>query len=131
MPMDLVLIDTCIWVPFFNRPQSAEKRGVEALLDADQAALIGPLLAEILQGFRRDDRADWVASLLRGLHWLEIQWDDWCAAAGIGRRLAIRGHRLPLTDLVVAAIALRTDSAVYSSDPHFDLVSGLKRFTPE
>ena len=66
MPMDLVLIDTCIWVPFFNRPPSAEKRGVEALLDADQAALIGPLLAEILQGFRRDDRADWVASYSGG-----------------------------------------------------------------
>ncbi len=67
MSTDLVLIDTCIWVPFFNRPQSAEKKAVDALLDEDRAVLIGPILAEILQGFRRDDRADWVASSLRGL----------------------------------------------------------------
>jgi predicted nucleic acid-binding protein len=126
--MDLVLIDTCVWVPFFNRPQSTEKKMVDALLDEDRAALIGPILAEILQGFRRDDRADWVASSLRGLHYLEVQWDDWRAAAHLGRRLIDRGHRLPLTDLTVAALAMRSDSAVYTSDPHFDLIQGLKRF---
>jgi predicted nucleic acid-binding protein len=130
-PTDLVLIDTCIWVPFFNRPQSAEKRAVDALLDEDRAALIGPILAEILQGFRRDDRADWVASSLRGLHYIVIEWDDWRSAARLGRRLAAKGHLLPLTDLTAAAIALRSESAVYSTDPHFDLIPGLKRFTPD
>lgn len=113
MPADLVLIDTCVWVAFFNRPPSDEKRAVDILLDEDHAALIGPILAEVLQGFRHDDRADWVASSLRGLHFLEIHWDDWRAAATLGRRLAVRGQQLPLTDLTAAAIALRTESAVY------------------
>jgi len=122
------LVDTCVWIPFFNRPQSVEKRAIDALLAEDRAALIGPILAEILQGFRRDDRADWVASSLRGLHYLEVQWDDWRAAARLGRQLINRGHCLPLSDLTVAALALRTDSAVFSTDPHFDLIRGLKRF---
>ena len=126
--MELVLIDTCVWVPFFNRPQSIEKRTVDSLLDEDRVAIIGPILAEILQGFRRDDRADWIASSLRGLHYLEVQWDDWRSAAHLGRQLIDRGHRLPLTDLTVAALALRTDSAVFTTDPHFDLIQGLKRF---
>lgn len=43
-PTDLVLIDTCVWVPYFNRPQSAEKKTVDALLDEDRAALTGPIL---------------------------------------------------------------------------------------
>lgn len=47
-PTDLVVIDTCIWVPFFNRPQSAEKTVVDALLDEDRAAILGPILTEIL-----------------------------------------------------------------------------------
>ena len=46
--MRIVLIDTCIWVPFFNRPQSPEKKAVDALLDEDRGALIGPIVAEIL-----------------------------------------------------------------------------------
>ena len=70
-PTDLVLIDTCIWIPYFNRPNSVEKRSVDILLDEDRAAIAGPILTEVLQGFRRQEQADWVASSLRGLHFLE------------------------------------------------------------
>ncbi len=129
-PTELVVIDTCIWVPFFNRPRSAEKTAVDALLDEDRVAISGPILTEILQGFRRKDQADWVASVLRGLHYLEITWDDWRAAAELGRHLAGHGHRLPLTDLVVAVVAFRLNAAVYTSDPHFNLIPHLKRFSP-
>jgi len=126
--MALVLIDTGIWVPFFNRPQSAEKRAVDALLDDDRAALIGLIVAEILQGIRREAQADYVASLLRGVRCLETVWSDWPEAARLGRRLAAAGHRLPLSDLVLAAVSIRLNAEVYTSDPHFDLISELKRF---
>lgn len=76
-PSDLVLIDTCVRVGFFNRNQSAERITVDPLLDDDRAAITGVILAEILQGFRRDEQADWVASSLKGLHDLEPTWDDW------------------------------------------------------
>ena len=126
--MRLVLIDTCIWVPFFNRPQSAEKKAVDALLDDDHAALIGPIVTEILQGIRREAQANHVASLLRGMRCLETVWDDWAEAARLGRRLAAAGHRLPLSDLILAAVSLRFDAEIYSTDPDFDLISELKRF---
>ena len=126
--MALILIDTCIWVPFFNRPQSAEKKAVDALLDDDRAALIGPIVAEILQGIPREAQANYVASLLRGVRCLETVWNDWPEAARLGRRLAAAGHRLPLSDLILAAVAVRLDAQVYTSDPHFDLISELKRF---
>jgi predicted nucleic acid-binding protein len=125
-----VLIDSCIWVQFFNRPQSEEKRAVEDLIRANRVVLIGPVLAEILQGFRRDAQADWVASCLEGLRFLELGWTDWREAARIARRLAAGGHRLPLTDLALAAIARRYDCAVYTTDPHFDLLSDLNRYAP-
>ena len=126
--MGLVLIDTCIWVQFFNRPQSAEKKAVDVLLDDDRAALIGPIVAEILQGIPREAQAGHVASLLRGMRWLETIWNDWIEAARLGRRLAAVGHRLPLSDLVLTAVSLRLDAEIYSTDPHFDLISELKRF---
>lgn len=69
---ELVLIDTCIWVQFFNRPQSRDKKAVDALLDDDRVALVGPIVTEVLLGFRRDDHADWVASVLRGPHLLQV-----------------------------------------------------------
>ena len=125
---DLVLVDTCVWVPFFNRRGSIEKRMVDQLLDEDRVLLIGPVLSEVLLGFRRDEQADWVESTLRGTHWLDLAWDDWTDAARLGRGLAKQGHVLPLSDLLIAAAALARDTAVYTTDPHFDLVPKLKRY---
>jgi predicted nucleic acid-binding protein len=124
---DWVLIDTGVWSAFFSKPGSREKRAVDILLDEDRVALTGPVLAEVLRGFRRTDQADWVASRLRLAHYLEPSWEDWRNAAALGRELAASGHDVPLTDLVVAALALRVEAFVFSTDPHLDLIPGLKR----
>jgi len=126
---ELVLVDTCIWIPFFNRPQSREKRALDELLDDDRAALIGPVLTEILLGFRRDEQADWVASELRGLQYVLVTWNDWRAAAKLGRGLVATGHVLPQTDLVLATVALAHNYEVFTNDPHFDLIPALRRFS--
>ncbi len=125
---DWVLVDTGIWSAFFPKPGSQEKRAVDALLDEDRVAVAGPVLAEVLRGFRRAEQANWVASRLRSAHYLEPSWEDWRNAAALGRELAAGGHDIPLTDLVVAALARRVQASVFSADPHFDLVPGPKRY---
>jgi predicted nucleic acid-binding protein len=125
-----VLIDTCVWVPFFSRKSSAHKTAVTELLEEDRALLIGPILAEILLGFKKDQEADWVASALEGAHYVELLGDDWRAAASLGRALAAGGHFLPLSDLYLASVAIRNQYLTYSIDPHFDLIPGLQRFNP-
>lgn len=125
-----VLIDPCIWISFFNRPQSEEKRIVDTLLDDDRAALIGPIAAEILQGIPREPQAAYVASLLRGLRCLVTEWEDWLEAARLGRRCAAAGHRLPLSDLMLAALGIRHDADIYTTDPHFELLGEIARFAP-
>lgn len=127
----LVLIDTCIWAGFFNRPNSAEHLVAERLVEDDRAAIIGPVLGEVLYGFRRDEQADWVASSLAGIHELVLDWDDWREAARLGRELKSRGHSLPLTDLAIAAVAIRRRCEVYSTDPHFDRFTELLRYRGE
>jgi predicted nucleic acid-binding protein len=61
----------------------------------------------------------------------DVTWDDWRSAAKLGRKLLASSHRLPLTDLAISAVALRIECAVYTIDPHFDLIEGLKRFWPD
>jgi predicted nucleic acid-binding protein len=126
-----VFVDTCIWAAFFDKPGSREKAAVDDLLDSDRVGLVGPILAEVLIGFRRKDQADWVASRLRMAHYVEANWNDWRAAADLGRDLAGKGNKLPLTDLLVASVAKRCQAWIYSTDPHFDVIPELKRFRPE
>ena len=126
-----VFVDTCIWALFFSKPGSREKSAVDALLDADRIAIIGPVVSELLLGFRRKDQADWVASRLRLAHYVEVEWDDWKTAADLGRELASAGNTIPLTDLVLAAVASRAGAALYTTDPHFNLIPKLERHFPE
>jgi predicted nucleic acid-binding protein len=127
---DWVFIDTCIWASFFTKPGSPEKLAVDGLIDADRVALIGPIVAEVLIGFKRKEQADWIASRLRMAHYVELTWNDWRAVAELVRELAGNGHKLPLTDIAVAIVAKRLDAFVYSTDPHFDLIPNLKRYSP-
>jgi predicted nucleic acid-binding protein len=128
---DWVFVDTCIWAEFFVSPGSPEKVAVDRLLDLDRVALIGPIVSEVLLGFRRKDQADWVGSRLRLAHYVEARLEDWQAGADMGRDLAARGAKLPLTDLIVSVVARRCQASVYTTDPHFDLIHDLKRYRPE
>ena len=95
---------------FFAKPNSAEKRAVDDLIDADRVVLVGPILAEVLVGFRREEQSQWAASRLKMAHWIDITWDDWSFAATLGRRIAAATSGVPLTDLVVSAVAIKVVS---------------------
>ena len=125
-----VFVDSCIWASFLTKPSSPEKRNVDDLIDADRVAIVGPILAEVLLGFRRKDQADWVGSWLSLAHIVDLSLTDWRLAADLGRDLAGRGHKLPLTDLVLAVVARRLSASVYSTDPHFDVIRDLRRYQP-
>lgn len=125
---DWVFVDTCIWASFFTRPSSREKLVVDELLAQDRVALRGPVVAEVLRGFRRQEQAEWAGSRLRLAHCVTAEWDDWCHAAQLGREQAKLGRDLPITDSILAAVAIRLKSHVYTTDPHFDGIDGIKRF---
>ena len=125
------IVDTCIWASFFGKPGSPEKLAVDKLIDMDRIALVGPILAEVLLGFRRKDQADWVGSRLVLSHYIELTQSDWRSAANLGRNLAAKGQQIPLTDLVVAAVARRLSARVYSTAPDFDSIPDLNRYSPE
>lgn len=67
-----------------------------------------------------------MSSVLRGLHFLQVNWNEWRAAARLGRQLTAMGYSLPLSDLVIAAVAIDRNLAVLTTDPHFRLISGVK-----
>ena len=125
-----VLIDTCQWAQYFNRPQSREREVIGRLIEENSACVTGPIIVEVLSGFKNVRQADWVASVLDGLSEIELAWEDWRLAAKLNRELISRGHHLPLADLLSATAAIRNDLVIYSTDPHFRLFSQVRLFDP-
>lgn len=126
----MVVVDTSIWIPFFNRPASREKLVLDALIDADQALLVGVVLTEILQGCRTSRERDLLTDLLRALPYLEVSQSVWVLAGDLSADLQRRGVALPLSDLLIGAMALIHKCRVYTLDAHFKKIPGLGLFTP-
>lgn len=121
----MVIADTSVWIPFFNQPGSPEKREIDALIDADRLVLVGVVLTELMQGCRTTREANTIISKLTGLRFLETSFSSWRGAGELSFSLRRKGITLPLSDLVIAALALEHHCRVYTLDPHFEQIPDL------
>ena len=102
----MVIADTSVWIPFFNRPDSPEKATLDILIDADEIALVGVVLAELLQGCRTESERHSLSDGLTALPYYEVTRATWSRAGDLSAQLLRRGVTLPLSDLVIVALAL-------------------------
>lgn len=126
----MVIADTSVWISFFNRPHSAEKRTLDALIDSDEVAITGIVLAELLQGCRTLQDRDEIEDALLALPYFEMTRTTWIRTDEISSTLLRRGITLPMPDLMLAAIAIEHQCRIYSLDKHFDKVHGLSHYSP-
>jgi predicted nucleic acid-binding protein len=125
----MVIADTSVWISFFSQPDSNEKRILELLVDRGEIAMVGVVLAELLQGGRSADERNLLEDVLLALPYLEAGQHTWIRAGEISTRLLRKGITLSMSDLLIAALALEHDCAVYSLDNDFKKVSGLSLYS--
>ncbi len=100
---------------------------LDRLLANDEVFMVGPVLAELLQGTRSSSEFVFFASRLTQLPFLEAHQDTWVRAGELNYLLRQEGRMLALCDLVISALALEHDMAVFSLDNDFNRVPGLRR----
>jgi hypothetical protein len=126
----MVIADTSVWIPFFNRPDSPEKSALDLLVDADEVALVGVVLAELLQGCRTQSERGFLSDALLALPYYEVTQSTWLQTGDLSAYLLRRGVTLPLSDLIIAALAIEHDCRVYSLDAHFQKIPGVDLYSP-
>lgn len=122
----MVIVDTSVWIEYFNRLKSPEKYAVDALIDTDTAVLVGIVLSELIQGCRTSKEAESILWHLGALRFLEMNFASWRRTGELSFALRRRGLTLPLSDLIVAALALEHGCSVFTLDPHFRQILGVK-----
>jgi len=88
--------------------------------------MVGMVMAEILQGVKAPKEGTLVKQNLEKLPYLEITRDTWEAAGEISASLRVKGITIPLSDLIIAGVALSGDHEIFTIDPHFEKVDGLR-----
>lgn len=129
--MKKIIVDTSVWINFFNRPKSKEKQTVDHLLDEERVCFSGIVLSELLQGTKNEKEANLLVSKLSTLIFLETNTNIWMKTGLVSANLRRKGVVLPLSDILLAVTAQENECEVYTLDPHFKLIPGTELFNPE
>jgi len=125
MAANRVLPDTCAWVDFFRRKQTPLANALEQSLLSGEVFTCGVVLLELLQGIKSAREEEQVKNALLALPHLEMSRDLWIKAGNLSSQLRAKGQILPLSDIIIANLAIEHDCAVLTIDRHFEAVDGL------
>ena len=126
----MIIADSSIWIDFQRNPGSRVGRELDRLLANNEVVMVGPVLAEVLQGARSESEFVFFASHLTALSYLEMDQDTWVRAGELNRLLKQKGEALALGDLIISTLALHHDIPVYTLNGDFNRVPGLRRHQP-
>jgi len=113
------LVDTSVWVEFLRGEKTAIKKRLEKLLDENRASVSGIILAELLTGISNEKDQDFLEESFLGLPYLETTRDVFAMAGKMGATLRKKGITVPLSDLLIAALAKAHALTVLTLDNHF------------
>ncbi len=117
--MNNVLIDTSAWIDFFRSNSGSAGDLVTDLIRRDNAYITGPVIAELLHGVRGKKEASLLNFLFATIPYLEINQNDWNMTGNTLQKLRKNGLSIPLTDVLIASVAIRNNMAVLTLDKHF------------
>jgi len=122
-----IIVDTSIWIEYFNNNTNIvnfiEKRIME-----DCLFMTGPIVTELLQGVKTEKEYEKLKNSIDAIPYLEITLENWKKAGNISNKLRRKGIKIPLTDIIISAVAISNDAKVYSLDKHFEKIPGVKLF---
>ena len=125
-----ILVDTSVWIDFFNGISSAPKMTLRKLLEAEEEVCVSSyILTETLQGFK-DDREFEAAK--RNLLYLPIlglaETESYVNAAQMYRTCRKQGLTIRKTaDCLIAQTAIEHDIPLLHNDKDFDRIASVTR----
>ncbi len=134
-----VLVDTSVWVDFFNGYASPAHRALSTLLTSDhEVCTCGVVVAEVFQGLRREKGRGRLVELFQDLTFLEApDISLYFRSADLYRTLRERGKTIRSTiDCLIAVLAEEHGCALLARDKDMTIIleSGvlpLSRWPPE
>lgn len=126
MAPNRILPDTCAWIDFFKGNQTPLAESLEKSFLQREVLTCGVVICELLQGVKKPDEELLVLNALQALPCLEMTRELWIQAGQISASLRKNGHTLPLSDVIIATLAMHHGCSVLTVDRHFALIAGLE-----
>ena len=121
-----ILVDTSIWVEYFNRPESEYAQRLAEFLEMEVVCVTGIILAELLQGAKTDAEFELLRKNLKVLPPLKESEKTWEKVGKLSFELQRKGTVIPLTDCLIAVLAQENNCQVFTLDNHLTYVPQLE-----
>jgi predicted nucleic acid-binding protein len=127
----MILVDTSVWIDFLRGARSAERLALHRLIEEEDLAITGIVLAEVLQGIGSDRDFRAVRELLLEFPVYEpAGTGTYLKAARLYRECRKRGKTVRKTvDCIIAALCMENGLTLLHKDRDFERIevcSGLK-----
>ena len=114
-----LLIDTCGWIDFLRPGNGRLADQVERALADDLALMCSVSQTELLQSVKGGNEQRQLELLFDNVALIDVEPADWLNAGRALQLLRGKGFHMPLTDALIAAVAIRRGLRVLTSDAHF------------
>ncbi len=114
----MVLVDTSIWIRLYRNRDAEIGQKLWMLAARNDAAICGQIWVEFLGGFRDASRRARHEELLAAFPFLETT----RATYGLAATLLAAHPRIGAGDAIIAATAISTSVALWSSDRDFEVL---------
>ena len=121
--MNEYLVDTSVWVEFLRGKKTIIKKRLENLLDENRAVVSGIILAELMTGISNEKDQRFLEECFLGLPYLEATREIFTTAGKMGVVLRKKGITMPISDLLIAALAKTHTLTVLTTDNHFQTLA--------
>lgn len=119
MSGERILIDTSVWIDYFqNKPSDLSER-VDGILSGDSVYVPKIVIAELIQGARSQKELSVIEDFLHAFNIIDQKEDTWIEAGKLSYRLRKKGRNINLTDCYIAIIARAYKCRIFTLDKHF------------
>jgi predicted nucleic acid-binding protein len=136
----IALVDTSIWSlalrrnrDDLNRLERASVNALDELVRAGRARMIGPVRQELLSGIPNPSKFEKIRIALRPFADEPLDMLDYEAAAKANNECRTKGVAVTAVDILLCAVAMRRDWAIFATDPdfaHYAKLLPLKLYAP-
>ena len=120
---DDVLVDTSIWIDYFQLPQGAIFEQVTRLLKENRIVFTGVIASELIRGSHSEKELSVLETLFRSIRKVVERETTHLSAGKMGYRLARKGVNSGTVDLLISQIAIENNLFLYTHDHHFTMIA--------
>ena len=119
MSAEKILIDTSVWIDYFQNKSSSISEKMDRILSEAEVCVPKIVIAELIQGAKSSKEIAIIEDFLEVFHIIDQKQDSWVKAGRLSYDLKKHGKTIHLLDCYIAIIAQEFGCKIFTLNRHF------------